>query len=766
MPLNTDGQWLGTTPFNIASPTIHDTAGHLFVDARGLFVLHAFLLHSGKVLCFCGHVEGMNYAPLCYLFDPANPTGLMAPKTFPAGADPFCGHYVQIPDGRVLAVGGSQMDVGAVDNTLPDPSTTPGYVYRGSTGEKIIAMFDPAPGVEDWFPSNAGGVANQLKQGRWYPTAVTLPDGRVAVFSGRRELNTAGNPPAGVSADLIADMVEIISPATAGDWGSSNWSSQELTGATKKLPIYPGMHLAPNGRIYFVHTNWGQEIASPDTASLLIGSGVTSATWTNYAGLQPPHPRREEGSSVLLPPAQDGKIFIVGGSKALDSLGRGILDRAIPRVPGDPPFGPSGFDHIADPADGTAADVLDTSVDPPTWSSVGPSNHPRINGHCVLLPDATVLICGGHDNYKWNARPPAPHGTTPSLTAEIYTPGSPGSFRDVAVMNDPRMYHSVALLLPDGRVFTAGGADLGSPGAPRLEPVPPYPADWNTREIGGAALNVKTFELYEPPYMHNGTRPLLDDVLRNGTSTQRIEYGQTFTVKTAQAADIAKVVLMRPGTPTHHTDTEQRYVPLTFTVGSGELTVTAINDSKIAPPGFYMLWIVDNHVPPRPCAMAKFIQLLPATGNTGGTSCFVATAAYGSADHPSVHYLQNLRQQIRQGSRAGNCFIRFVNAIYVSFSPQLAQKISGHAAARQAIREIIVRPIVAIIKKSERLSQRMHPQPLQHPLLMTLFILEALLGFISLPAVVLLVLGRIKRLQWFKRQHSPDRRHHSPDREE
>ena len=136
MPLNTDGQWLGTTSFNIASPTIPDTAGNSFVDTRGLFVLHAFLLHSGKVLCFCGHVEGMYYAPLCYLFDPTNPTGLMAPITFPAGADPFCAHYVQIPDGRVLAIGGSQMDVGVIDNNLPNPARTPGYVYRGSTGDR------------------------------------------------------------------------------------------------------------------------------------------------------------------------------------------------------------------------------------------------------------------------------------------------------------------------------------------------------------------------------------------------------------------------------------------------------------------------------------------------------------------------------------------------------------------------------------------------------------------------------------------------------
>lgn len=738
MPLNTDGQWLGSTPFNIADPVIHDTGGHLYTDTRGLFVLHAFLLNSGKVLCFCGHVEGMNYAMLSYLFDPANPTARMAPKTFPPGGDPFCGHYVQIPDGRVLAIGGSQHDVGVVDNTLPDPSLTPGYVYRGSTGSKIIAIFDPSPGVEDWFVSNSGGLANELLQGRWYPTAVSLPDGRVAVFSGRREIDTAGSPPSGVPWHLIADMVEVIGPHRASDWSSMDWRSQELTGATKNLPIYPGLHLAPNGRIYFVHSNWGQQIPSPDTASILIGNGATSATWTSYAGLQPPNPRREEGASVLLPPAQDGKIMVVGGSLALDSSGVGLLTQFG--------GGTGAFDHITNAADGLAADVLDTTTDPPTWSSVGPMGHPRINGHCVLLPDGTVLLCGGHNNYKWNDVPPAVPGTRPSLIAEIYTPGV--GFQDVAAAHEPRMYHSVALLLADGRVFTAGGAD-GS----RLEPIPPYPAGWNSRTISGNALNSKTFEIFEPPYMHNGPRPTLTDVLRGGTPTQRIEYGQSFTVTTPEAANIAKVVIMRPGMTTHHTDSEQRYIPLEFTIGTGELTVTLITDRNLAPPGFYMLWIIDNHVPARPCTRAKFIQILPAVGHPTGKRCFIATAAYGSEEHPSVSYLQNLREQIKQSSVFGKFFIQTVNTVYNSFSPQLAEKMTSHESLLKAIREFVVRPVVAIIKKSERVSDMARPWSVHYPLLIFLFLLEALLGLTLLPLIAFIVIGRVTFSRCFQRQH-------------
>lgn len=70
----------------------------------------------------------------------------------------------------------------------------------------------------------------------------------------------------------------------------------------------------------------------------------------------------------------------------------------------------------------------------------------------------------------------------------------------------------------------------------------------------------------------------------------------------------ARVAIMRPGAPTHHTDTEQRYVRLTFTTGTNELNVTMESDSRRAPPGFYMLWIVDSSK--RPCKLAKFIHVV------------------------------------------------------------------------------------------------------------------------------------------------------------
>lgn len=740
MPQDTDGRWTGATPFNVAPTTIDDGQGHTMTDHRGLFVLHAALLHTGEVLCFSGHVEVAMYAPLCYLFDPSNSGALLSPIAFPPGADLFCCHYVMVPDGRLLAMGGSQHDA--------HHPVSGDVVYRGSTGSKTIGLFDPV--ARSWSLSSTGGTRNELRQGRWYPTAVLLPDGRVAVFSGRRELDETGSFPAGVSPPGIADMVELLVPP--------DWSSVELTGATRELPIYPGLHLAKDGRIYFTHTNWGQEIASPNTLSIAIGAGATSATWTDH-GVMPVHPRREEGMSVLLPPAQDGKILVIGGSETRDSSDDPIMQRG----------GPADFDHIADPADARQADVLDTTTNPPTWTSVGPMHFARINGHAVILPDATVLLCGGHDNYKWQDSAATVYagsaGTNPSLIAEIFDPTAPAGsqFHTVAPaergnpgtqMGDPRMYHSVALLLPDGRVFTAGGADPNRdeppPGGGPWDPVLAnnFAANWvPQRRYGpGMALNVKTFELYEPPYFFKGTRPTITDVLRNGTTTRRLEYGQEFVIQTSQANDIADVALIRPCAPTHHTDSEQRFVRLSFTKAAGRLTVTMVNDANLAPPGYYMLWIVDGQK--RPCQRAVFVRLVPRVGQPGGgTTCFVATAAFGSADHPRVAWLRELREELRAGTRAGALAMGAVTRVYEAVSPPLAQRMNRDAALRQAVREGAVRPIMAVVGVSERAARRFAGRRRQHALLLSLLALEALLGAAAAPAVLAGVVWRAGALR-------------------
>jgi hypothetical protein len=680
--------------------------GHTVVDTRGLFVLHAAMLRTGKVLMFSGHVEYNFYAPLSYVFDPKNPTTPLTSINFPAGMDLFCCHYVQLADGRILVVGGSDMD----------------YMHHGSVGAKNVCIFDP--GTEAWSISRDGGTDNLLSQGRWYPTAVLLQDGRVMVASGRPEM----------SGGQIAQTVEILSQKGSDQ---NDWVSAHQVGADLPLPIYPGLHLAPDGKIYYTGTTWGQEIASPDTISILIpGDPTTSTPWTTYpSGTHPAQSRREEAMSVLLPPAQDGKILLIGGSLALKA------DGVTPVLQGASPFGAAAYDHISAVSDTKSAEVLDTTANPPTWSPApggGTMAFGRTNGHCVLLPDATVLIVGGHNGYKWQA---SSKGTIPSLAAEIFTPGT--GFRTVAAMAEPRMYHSVALLLPDGRVLVAGGADPN-----RGEPVLAWPPDFGvdpadpgangfqysaytvdaTRKLGytGAALNNKTFEFYQPPYCFNGPRPTITDVTRNGNSTRRIEYKQTFQVVTTDAATIAKVALMRPNVPTHHTDTEQRYVQLNFTAGAGMLNVTAISDPKLGPPGYYMLWIVDNQG--RPCNDAVFIRLVPK-----GSTCFIATAALGTEEDAGVVFLQQLREEIGRGTAMGRRFIAAVNRIYESFSPQAANYLQRHEATRITVRDWLVRPVVWAVAAAERMTRPFTGLRLRHAALILLLAVEAGVGLITTP---------------------------------
>jgi len=140
----------------------------------------------------------------------------------------------------------------------------------------------------------------------------------------------------------------------------------------------------------------------------------------------------------------------------------------------------------------------------------------------------------------------------------------------MARMQTPRLYHSTALLLPDGRVLSAGGGRTGNDTDP----------------------NQLSAEFYAPPYLFKGPRPTMS--VAPATAT----YGGTIPVQTPDAGRIATVSLLRLGAATHAFNMDQRFVPLTFTAGNGALTVQAPANTNLAPPGSYMLFILDtNGVP-------------------------------------------------------------------------------------------------------------------------------------------------------------------------
>src|SRR5262249_23663086 len=160
-----------------------------------------------------------------------------------------------------------------------------------------------------------------------------------------------------------------------------------------------------------------------------------------------------------------------------------------------------------------------------------------------------------------------------SLAAEMWSPVTE-TWTTMASGQSPRFYHSGALLLPDGRVLVAGGGRSGDD------------------QLFG--------EIYSPPYLFKGRRTVLS------ASPPTAQYGTNFVVQTPDAARIAKVSLIPLGSVTHTFNMNQRFVPLNFQSLSGSLDVQAPANGNLAPPGYYMLFIVDDSGVP---SVAAFVRL-------------------------------------------------------------------------------------------------------------------------------------------------------------
>jgi Ca2+-binding RTX toxin-like protein len=155
---------------------------------------------------------------------------------------------------------------------------------------------------------------------------------------------------------------------------------------------------------------------------------------------------------------------------------------------------------------------------------------------------------------------------------EIFDPASE-TWTPMAHMATPRMYHSSTMLLPDGRVVSSGGGQ-GS----------------------GGIHNYATIEIFSPPYLFKGARPSVT------SSPAAVGYAQSFDLGTPDASDIAKASLIRLGVTTHGNDQNARFVPLTFQAQAGAVEITGARvggvdvpiSPNIAPPGYYMVFLVNN----------------------------------------------------------------------------------------------------------------------------------------------------------------------------
>src|SRR6266403_3053681 len=265
-----------------------------------------------------------------------------------------------------------------------------------------------------------------------------------------------------------------------------------------------------------------------------------------------------------------------------------------------------------DPATATT-EIIDLSAPAPQWQYGPAMSQPRIEMNATLLPSGRGRALGGSARDEDAA--PA------SLNAELYDPAT-NTFSSAGANAFPRLYHSNALLLPDATVALLGSNPTQGIYEPHIE-------------------------IYSPAYLFNADGSLATRPSVTGVSPT-ITFGGTFQVQTPDAADIASVVLMRPGAPTHAFDMDQRLVRASYTAGSGVLNVTAPPNGNIAPPGYYMLFILNSAGVP---SLASFVHLsafttdfalsaTPASRTVlpSGSTSYTATVAPGTGFTGTVSF--------------------------------------------------------------------------------------------------------------------------------
>lgn len=214
--------------------------------------------------------------------------------------------------------------------------------------------------------------------------------------------------------------------------------------------------------------------------------------------------------------------------------------------------------------------VLDMTQPSPAWKQTASMANPRSFLNLTELPDGTVLATGGETDKNGG------NISNAVYPAELWSPATQ-TWTTMASMHTPREYHSTALLLPDGRVLQSGmGADFGN--------VP----------------DETSAEFYSPPYLFKGARPTITQ------APAQISYGQNFFIGTTDGSTITSAVLIRTGAVTHFFNMNARFVPVTFTQATGGLTISAPANGNLAPPGYYMLFLVNSNGVP---SIAPFVQL-------------------------------------------------------------------------------------------------------------------------------------------------------------
>ena len=527
------------------------------------YAIHSVVLPTGKVLFWGYDARGPggthNNIGLVTLWDPSKGTSGAAFKLVPPPlvdadgngtlepAPIYCSGQSLLATGEVLVAGGNRIWPGQSGGT-----------YTNFAGTNTVYTFNPF--TETWTEQP------RMRQGRWYPTQVELADGRTLISSGY-----TGKAPGG---DYNKE-VEVFTPgALAGSVGTISYPGS----ADRFLSLYPHMFLLPTGNVLVAGPGIPNESALLDTQTM---------TW---AQLSVPSQQRYRATAVLVPGGPQGSstAMQIGGTNDVPD--------------------PNGMEAAT-----ATTESMDASVASPVWGPSSPLNVARANQNTVLLPDGSMVTVGGGSGYH---RPSlggyVTYADGSARQVELWDPAT-RTWRLGPAQLEDRAYHSTAVLLPDGRVMSAGD-------------------DYHPT-VNGAFSSTDTAEIYSPPYLfRDGDRPVIK------SAPDEIAWGQQFSVevkkkakkkrrrggrratlakrkrkKRVKQAPVTRAVLMAPDATTHANDMHQRHVELQVirrlkgkrTAG---LMVSAPPSAGVAPPGYYMLFVLNARGEP---SVAHWVKLTP-----------------------------------------------------------------------------------------------------------------------------------------------------------
>jgi hypothetical protein len=367
--------------------------------------IHAVLMYTGSVLLVAGSGnDSSDFAAGTFRSAVYNPaTGTF--QVIPTPDDFFCGGHIQLPDGKVLVLGG----------TLAYPAANGSHGYEGLNTSYI---FNPA--------TSRYQRVSDLIDGHWYPSATELGDGDVISFGG---LTTTGR------GSTVAEYFKYNPDSPSdGQWLPLN----EIHESYDYWDLYPAMILMQNGSLFYTGSHvFGSNIKSKSdiyNITNILDPGAPAPV-TEVPGLQDDpgvkgKDMTDQSMSVLLPPAQSQKVLLAGGGTSNFVLPATRDTDLIDLDSANPGYTPGPLLPRGKLANG----------------QLEPASDGKMYVSLVLLPNGMVFETGGGLTNRED----------PVYEASMYNPATGRFIAGMATDPVPRTYHSSAFLLPDGRVMAIG----------------------------------------------------------------------------------------------------------------------------------------------------------------------------------------------------------------------------------------------------------------------------------------------------------------------